>query len=85
MVANKRPTTEIPQVDLLDKNGSLVPAAEKIFGSWFMRFQTAERMNPQQCADFIHSCTGDFCKADDRRVKEVFDRFDDDNDGYLTL
>lgn len=42
-------------------------------------------MNPQQCADFIHSCTGDYCKADDRRVKQVFDTFDDDNDGYLTL
>lgn len=42
-------------------------------------------MNPTQCAEFIHSCTGDYCKADDNRVRTVFNTFDDDNDGYLTL
>ncbi len=42
-------------------------------------------MSPKGCADFIHSCTNDSCKAEDLRVKQVFDRWDSDKDGFLTL
>lgn len=27
---------------------------------------------------------GDYCKAEDRRVKDIFSKWDDDKDGFLT-
>lgn len=33
---------------------------------------------------FINSCTNDHCKGDDHRVKDVFTKYDDDKDGFVT-
>ncbi len=50
----------------------------------FKKFSTDGRMNAKNCADFINSCTNDYCKEDDYRVKEHFKDWDDDNDGFIT-
>ena len=42
-------------------------------------------MSPIGCADFINSCTGDKCQANDKRVNETFGAFDKDKDGLLTI
>jgi len=83
--ASKRATPAIPQANLIEPDGSLNPLAKKIFVEWFTTFSEDGKMSPDHCAAFIHSCTGDYCKGDDKRVKEVFATYDDDKDGYLSL
>jgi ubiquitin carboxyl-terminal hydrolase 34 len=85
LVASKRPTPPIPQASFVLEDDSVNPLARKIFVDWFTFFSKDGKMNPKNCADFIHSCTGDYCKADDRRVKEVFATYDKDHDGFLSL
>jgi len=83
LIAGKRPTPPIPQANLILPDNSPNPLAVKIFIDWFNSFSENGRMSPEQCAAFIHSCTGDYCKADDKRVKEVFATYDTDRDGFL--
>ena len=85
LTASKRPTPPIPQVNLIQGDDTLHPTAKKIFIEWFEIHAQNGRMNPEQCAAFIHSCTNDHCKAEDKRVKDVFALHDDDRDGFLTL
>jgi len=85
LIASKRPTPPIPQTPLVGSDDEINPLAKKIFIDWFTTFSENGRMSPKHCADFIHSCTNDYCKADDRRVKDVFATYDDDRDGQLTL
>jgi len=85
ITANKRPTPPIPQAPLVYSDGTVNPLAKKIFLEWFDTFSEDGRMSPQTCADFIHSCTNDYCKAEDKRVKEVFSTYDNDKDGFLTV
>ena len=84
LTAAKRPTPPIPQANLLMPDGSMNPAAKKIFIDWFEMFSENGKMSPDGCAAFIHSCTNDNCQGDDRRVKEVFAQYDSDRDGFLT-
>lgn len=35
--------------------------------------------------DFILKCTGEKCSIDDSRIKDTYDSYDSDKDGYLTL
>ena len=37
-------------------------------------------MSPEGCAAFINSCTGDSCKANDKRVHDTFGSYDKDTD-----
>ena len=85
LTASRRPTPPIPQANLLMPDGSLAPAARKVFTEWFEMFSENGKMTPEGCANFIHSCTNDNCKADDKRVKEVFSTYDSDHDGIMTL
>lgn len=85
LTANKRHTKPLPQADLTDSEGNLNPLAKKIFVEWFNEYSSEGKMNIEQCAGFINSCTNDGCKSDDRRVKEVFTNNDHDRDGFLSL
>jgi hypothetical protein len=85
LAASKRATPSIPQVSLVNSDGSINPLANKIFVDWFTQFSDNGKMSPDHCAAFIHSCTNDYCKGDDKRVKEVFANNDNDKDGFLTL
>ena len=62
----------VPKVPLLDENSQMVPAFVKIVKSWFNQFAEDGKMTPKCLANFIHSCTSDFCKPNDRRVKTLF-------------
>lgn len=70
---------------MIGQDGELIPEVVKIFTGWYEMFAENGKMNHEGCANFIHSCTNDNCKADDRRVKDVFAKYDADNDGYLLL
>ena len=41
-------------------------------------------MTPELTANFISSCTGEICKSDDTRIKDVYSKYDTDKDGILT-
>ena len=82
--SSKKSMEDVAKVALLTKEKKLVPKAEEIFTSWYYMFSPEGKMNSAQCAEFVRSCTNDTCKADDRRVGEVFKQFDDDKDGFLT-
>ena len=85
LTASKRPTNSTPQVELVDSNGSLNPTAKKIFIEWFNTYSENGKMDKEQCAAFINSCTNDCRGGDDYRVKDVFNNNDLDRDGILTL
>ena len=72
IVANSKPVPPIEQVSLIGPDGEIVAEARKIFASWFEIFSEGGKMNSEGCANFIHSCTNDNCKGDDKRVKDVF-------------
>lgn len=40
-------------------------------------------MDPEGCAAFIRSCTGDKCTADDTRIKNLYAIWDTDKDNIL--
>ena len=40
-------------------------------------------MDPELCAAFIRTCTGDNCSAQDNRIKNLFEVYDTDKDGIL--
>lgn len=83
--AQRKPTPYVQQVALTNSDGSLVDGAKAIFTEMFEKFSENGKMAPEGCAAFIHSCTNDNCKGDDRRVKEVFEKWDHDKDGFLVL
>ena len=85
LVASKRPTPPIPQANLLNPDDTFTPEAKEIFVGWFNIFSENGKMDADKCAAFIHSCTNDNCKGDDKRVKDVFATYDTDRDGFLTL
>ena len=85
VTASKRPTPPVKQENLILADGSMNPAAKKIFVEWYEIHSENGKMNADQCAAFIHSCTNDNCKGDDKRVKDVFATYDDDRDGFLTI
>ena len=83
--AQRKPTPYVQQVALTNPDGSIVDGAKVIFTEMFDKFAENGKMGPDGCAGFIHSCTNDNCKGDDRRVKEVFEKWDHDHDGFLVL
>jgi ubiquitin carboxyl-terminal hydrolase 34 len=79
-------SSNIPRANLLDSEQTLLTQPKAIFTSMFYKFADSEgRMSAEGCAAFTNSCTGDQCKASDRRIQDFFTNYDDDNDGYLTL
>ncbi|KAL4488468.1 hypothetical protein ABPG72_013036 [Tetrahymena utriculariae] len=69
---------------LIRDNDSLTKKAQELFKEWFKAYSENGRMSMQNCAHFIESCTKDVCKVDDYRVKDVFQFWDSDKDGYLS-
>lgn len=87
VVANKRLTAEVERVELTTGVGAneMVPRLKEIVVMWFGMFSTNQRMSMDQCASFINSCTGDNCKGSENRLKVLYDEWDSDQDGLLTL
>jgi len=76
----------LPRAPLLTADNELTPTTLRIFTSWFYKFaDKGELMTPEGCAAFTNSCTGDQCKATDKRIQDFFTAHDTDKDGYLTL
>ena len=57
MTVQKRSTPGVPQVNLVNSDGTLNPLARRAFTEWFEKFSTDNKMSPDQCAGFINSCT----------------------------
>ena len=63
-----------------------MPEAKKIFESWFERFSIDGFMTPDTCVDFIRDSTSDLTvNIADARVQRLFDDYDKDTDGKLSL
>lgn len=84
LVAAKRITQEVERVDLTE-NGEMTAKLKSIVANWFNMYSTNKKMSMDQCASFINSCTGDNCKGSEGRLKVLYDEWDKDGDGYLTL
>lgn len=84
LVVTRKPLN-IPKVELLTRDEEIVEKAKSIFLGWFYDFADRDgKMNSEGCANFTNSCTGEQCKADDKRMRDFVTQFDDDGDGYLT-
>ena len=42
-------------------------------------------MSQTQCIEFILKCTNEKCSIDDSRIKDTYDTYDSDKDGFLSL
>jgi hypothetical protein len=42
-------------------------------------------MSQEQCIEFVFKCTSERCSPEDSRIKDTYDTYDHDRDGYLTL
>ena len=62
----------------------MVPKILAIFKLWFNEHSKEGKMTAKGVADFIHSCTNDFCQADDHRVVTLFHKYDPQSRGYIT-
>ena len=76
--------SKIPQKELV-KDGEIVPELIQIVKDWFLRFSTNEKMSREECGKFIRDVTGnrDPIEADDMRVTNLFNKYDEDRDGFL--
>ena len=83
LTATKQNMGNVPKAPLMNPDKTLTPEAQKIFGEWFDTFSHDGLMTPEDCAEFIRSCTDDKCKTDDGRVKNLFRDHDHDNDGKV--
>jgi hypothetical protein len=83
LIASKQNMGNIPKAPLTNPDKSLTPEAEGIFGEWFDSFSHDGLMTPEDCVDFIRSCTDDKCKTTDGRVRNLFQNHDHDNDGKV--
>jgi len=80
-----RRITNIPKAALTTADNQLTEKARKIFSQWFHKYaDKGDKMSPEGCSAFTNSCTGDPCKATDKRIQEFFTSHDDDRDGLLT-
>ena len=73
----------VSRVDLIDDKGELVDRAKSIFEKWFGQYCHDGLMSQADCATFIASCTNEPCPQTDNRIANLFQRFDEDQDGYL--
>lgn len=81
-----RRTMTKPKAQLLTSDNRLTAKAEKIFRSWFFIYaDKGDRMSPEGCAAFTNSCTGDSCKATNKRIVDFFTMYDEDRDGFITI
>ena len=83
LIANKQNMGNVPKAPLLNPDKSLTKEAEMIFGEWFDQFSHDGLMAPEDCVEFIRSCTDDKCKTTDGRVKNLFQNHDHDGDGKV--
>ena len=85
LLATKRNMGHIPKAPLVNPDKTLTKDAIRIFGEWFDQFSTDGLMTPEDCVEFIRSCTDDKCKTTDGRVKGLFQNHDYDSDGKVDL
>lgn len=84
LIANKQNLGNIPKAPLMNPDKSLTKEAIAIFGEWFDSFSHEGLMTPEDCVEFIRSCTDDKCKTSDGRVRNLFQGHDHDGDGKVT-
>ena len=84
IMAMKRNLDHIEKAPLCNHDGSLTPEARAIFELWFDSFSKDGLMDPDDCVEFICSCTEDRCSKNDSRVTKLFDNYDSDGDGKVT-
>lgn len=84
LIANKQNLGNIPKAPLMNPDKSLTKEAIAIFGEWFDSFSHEGLMTPEDCVEFIRSCTDDKCKTTDGRVRNLFQGHDHDGDGKVT-
>jgi ubiquitin carboxyl-terminal hydrolase 34 len=65
LIVNKRYTSELPEMQLLDAENNLTPETRVVFGELFDEYSQGEKMNKEQCARFVQGCTGNPCSQDD--------------------
>ncbi|EGR29288.1 ubiquitin carboxyl-terminal hydrolase family protein, putative [Ichthyophthirius multifiliis] len=85
ITVEKKVVPTLSEVPLTNEDGSLCDRVKIIFIDWFNQFSVDGKMDKENCAKFIHSCANDNCKADDPRVIQTFNEWDDDKDNLLTL
>lgn len=85
LMATKRNMGNIPKAPLVNPDKSLTKEAIAIFTEWFDQFSHDGLMTPEDCVEFIRSCTDDKCKTSDGRVKNLFQNHDHDNDGKVDV
>jgi hypothetical protein len=83
LIASKQNMGNIPKAPLLNKDKSLTPEAIAIFGEWFDDFSHDGFMTPEDCVEFIRSCTDDKCKTTDGRVRNLFNNHDKNGEGRV--
>jgi len=73
----------IPQAELLNKNGQVVPQVIKVFNEWYDTYSTEGKMTREDCAKFVKSVTNarDDIANDDHRVNFLFSTYDVENIG----
>lgn len=84
LIASKKKLTTMPDAPLTTPEGGLTIQAENIFHCWFDTFSKEGFMTPENCVDFIKSCTADNCKVTDSRIQNLFNNYDRDRDGRVT-
>jgi hypothetical protein len=83
LMANKQNLGNVPKAPLMNPDKSITKEAIAIFGEWFDSFSHDGLMTPEDCVEFIRSCTDDKCKTSDNRVRNLFTNHDYDNDGKV--
>ncbi|MBS1889737.1 MAG: hypothetical protein JST59_00460 [Actinobacteria bacterium] len=69
----------------LTEAGKLTQKATMVFTEIFFRFSPSGKMMPEELARFVEESTSDSCLTSDSRITGVFERFDEDKDGILSL
>ncbi|CAM9930236.1 unnamed protein product, partial [Discosporangium mesarthrocarpum] len=83
---NKRPSSMVPRAELLGTHGHLLSRPTAIFTDWFNQFKGPDGyMTREGAAAFINSCCHDDCSPSDSRVNKFFKKYDEDQDGLLSL
>jgi len=75
----------IPQTELLDNDGEVIPKLIEIFNEWYDTYSTDGKMFRDDCAKFIRTVTNskDGILLDDDRVNFLFCSYDVENFGYV--
>ena len=74
----------IPQMELTNKSGQIVPEVVNVFNEWYDNFSTNGKMFREDCARFVKTVTNarDEIAIDDHRVN-LLETYDLTNEGFI--